>query len=434
MTSRSKKRNTSKMYSLLSKQAGAFQVIANNPTMIIPILTYIVLFITLYVKREDVFNITAFDMVSPVANMAITVSLVVVGVVGLLYINVLLSTPYRFRNTEAEFQRVGFTNAQGEAPRLVSCGYDKGGKRVRRLVFDANGIPLVLWQDKQAFVEQALDVTIINVKNGKQKNKIEILAVDGDVCLPNLIIWNDNYISPKNFEIVLGESLAGQVVINLAKVPGILIAGATGSGKTLLFSLVLHQAFEKGAGIVLVDMKGGVDFPASWSKKCRICTEKAELLEFLMELGKIQEQRKQLFVATGARNIDDYNQKTSEDMRRYILACDEVAEILQKIGLDKEEKDLVYKIQKEISKIARTGRAFGIHLVLATQRPAADWLDGDIRSNLEHKICGSADDTLSYVVFGDHRAADLIQPGECGRFINEKGELFQAYWMDEDQM
>lgn len=419
---------------LLVKQIGVFQAIKNNPLYLIPMILYIITFATLYINRKDIFNVAAFGMFAPVANMAITVSLAVIGVMGFLCVNTIVSTPYPFRNIEAEFQRVGFTNSQGDAPRLVSCSSEKGGRKIRKFVFDANGIPLPRWKDKQDFVEVALNVTIIGIKSSKRKNRIEVFAVDGDICLPDFIPWDDAYISPKNFEIVLGEGLTGQVVINLAKVPGILIAGATGSGKTLLFSSVLYQAFEKGCGIILADFKGGVDFPASWNRKCRICTEKHELLEILLELGKIQEQRKKLFVEAGARNIDDYNKKTGEDMRRYILACDEVAEVLQKIGLDKEEKDQVYKIQKEISRIARTSRAFGIHLILSTQRPSADWLDGDIRSNLGHKICGSADDTLSYVVFGDHRAADLIQPGECGRFITESGELFQAYWMDENLM
>ena len=420
---------------LLVKQVGVFQAIKNNPINVIPMVLYIITFFALYINRKDIFNAAAFGMFAPVANMAITASLTVVGVIGLLYVNTIISNPYPFRNIEAEFQRAGFTNSQGETPKLVSCNYENSGRKIKKLVFDTNGIPLKSWKDKQSSVELALNATILNIKHSNGKNRVEVLVVSGDICLPDFIPWTDEFISYKNFEIVLGEGLAGdQVVINLAKVPGILIAGATGSGKTILFISILYQALEKGARIALVDLKGGVDFSVFWHEKCRFCTEKAELLEILQELGKIQEERKQLFVEAGARNIDDFNRKTSEEMPRYILACDEVAEVLQKTGLNKEEKELVYKIQREISRIARTGRAFGIHLILATQRPSADWLDGDIRSNLEHKICGSADDTLSYVVFGDHRASDLIQPGECGRFITEKGELFQAYWFDDELM
>lgn len=419
---------------LLNKQVAAFRAILETPANGIPVIVYIILFTAIFVNRREIFNVYAFGIFTPVANTVICIALCIIGIIGFFCVNAFVSLPYRFRNIEADFQRVGFTNAQGEAPKLVFCSYEDSNRRVRRLVFDANGVPLVIWQDRQAYIELALNVSIIRIRSSNRKNRVEVFAVDGDICLPTLIPWRDDYISPKNFEIVLGEGLAGQVVINLAKVPGILIAGATGSGKTILFSSILYQAFEKGAKIALADLKGGVDFSVSWHEKCRFCTEKAELLEILLELEEIQKQRKQLFVQIGARNIDDYNKKTGENMSRYILACDEIAEVLQKTGLDKEGKELVYKLQKEITRIARTGRAFGIHLVLATQRPSAEWLDGDIRSNLENKICGSADDTLSYVVFGDHRASDLIQPGECGRFVTEKGELFQAYWMDENQM
>lgn len=333
-----------RIVSLLTKQAGAFRAVRNNPLNAIPMILYIITFVALYINRKEMFNVAAFGMFAPVASMAITVSLVGLGVIGLFCVNGLVSMPYRFRNTEIEFRKVGFTNARGETPRLLSCSLENGARRIRKLVFDANGIPLINWKDKQDFVELALNLNIINTKYNKQKNRIEIFAVDGDVCLPDFVSWNDEFLSSKNFEIVLGEGLAGQVVINLAKVPGVLIAGATGSGKTLLFSSLLYQAFEKGAGIILADFKGGIDFPASWSSKFRLCTEKDELLECLLELSKIQEHRKQLFVQAGARNIDEYNKKASEGLRRYVLACDEIAEVLQKTGLNKEEKEQIYKI------------------------------------------------------------------------------------------
>lgn len=73
---------------------------------------------------------------------------------------------------------------------------------------------------------------------------------------------------------------------------------------------------------------------------------------------------------------------------------DEVAEILDKTGLTKEEKEQVTRIENRLSTIARQGRAFGIHLFLSTQRPDANILSGQIKNNIGYRICGRADNGI----------------------------------------
>ena len=94
-------------------------------------------------------------------------------------------------------------------------------------------------------------------------------------------------------------------------------------------------------------------------------------------------------------------------------------------------------MQNKLSTIARTSRAFGIHLILATQRPDAEILGGQIRTNISYKICGRADETLSRIILGDSSAADEIAADECGRFILNNGKekiLFQSYWINEEEI
>ena len=81
--------------------------------------------------------------------------------------------------------------------------------------------------------------------------------------------------------------------------------------------------------------------------------------------------------------------------------------------------------------MARLGRAFGIHLILATQRPDADVLSGQIKNNMDHRICGKADATLSTIVLGDGSANDLIPKYRSGRFLLGDGTVFQAYYFSE---
>ena len=83
--------------------------------------------------------------------------------------------------------------------------------------------------------------------------------------------------------------------------------------------------------------------------------------------------------------------------------------------------------------IARQGRAFGIHLILATQCPDATIIPGQIRNNLDCRICGRADNILSQIVL-DNTSATLIPKDARGRFILHDGTVFQSYLFDEGQL
>ena len=144
------------------------------------------------------------------------------------------------------------------------------------------------------------------------------------------------------------------------------------------------------------------------------------------------EERKRLFKKVDAANITEYREKSGDYMQRIVFACDEVAELLDKTGADKSRKELLAQIEARLALIARQGRAFGIHLILATQRPDANILPGQIKNNMNIRICGRADTTLSTIIIGDGRAAEQIPHDAQGRFIMEDGTVFQAYYFSDD--
>ena len=146
------------------------------------------------------------------------------------------------------------------------------------------------------------------------------------------------------------------------------------------------------------------------------------------------ERRKLLLAGAGCENIDEYNAHADEPLQRIIFACDEVAELLDKTGRDKDGKALVDALVSALSKIARLGRAFGIHLFLATQRPDAGVLIGQIKNNIPFRICGVADSTLSMIILDCPDAASLIPKNAHGRFLLHDGTVFQAYWCSKDDM
>lgn len=346
----------------------------------------------------------------------------------------LLVYPLGRRVAEDDLQRADLTNHAGEPPHLLHRKRDREYTNVTIWTFDGRGIPLQQWQDKQGQVEAALDVAIVNIKTKHSKRRVLLYTVSAKDDLPGVIAWKDRFLSENSFVLTLGESIMGVVTVDLARIPHILLGGSTGSGKSVLLKLLLMQALRKGAEVYISDFKGGVDFPQVWHRKCKMCFEEESLLQTLDHLVNALEQRKELFRSLGCANIDIYNEVEGAFLPRMIFACDEVAEVLDKTGADAERKKLLAQIESKLSTIARQGRAFGIHLILATQRPDATVIPGQIRSNLDCRICGRADNILSQIILDNTSAAEQIPKDARGRFITGDGTVFQGYLFDENNL
>ena len=185
--------------------------------------------------------------------------------------------------------------------------------------------------------------------------------------------------------------------------------------------------------VTIADFKGGVDFGSPWRKhpNCKLILDRETLLRYLDDVTEKLEQRKDILGKVERRDIYDYNRQEPIPMDRIVFAVDEVAEILDKTGLTKEEKEQVARIENRLSTIARQGRAFGIHLFLSTQRPDANILSGQIRNNIGYRICGRADNVLSMIILDNTDASDKIPHDAQGRFLTGDGTVFQAYWFDD---
>ena len=376
-------------------------------------------------------SIEKIEYISPIAEFA-TSNIFVTYLLGVgTLVIILILTPIGKRSVQEQLRSIGLINHSEAVPELKSKRKDKKNPRISIWEFTSQGIPLKVWQDKQAAIETTLDITIVKMKNGSGKSRVLIQAVPAVSDLPDMIKWKDKYLSQQSFVLNLGESFTGTITVDLARVPHILLGGATGSGKSVLLKLLLMQATKKGAKVCIADFKGGVDFPPVWHKKCRMCFEEQSALELLTELTEELERRKQLLKAAGLPNIDHYNAVTGEKLQRYIFACDELAEMLDKTGLTKEQKEIVVKIEGLLGTIARQGRAFGIHLILATQRPDSAILNGQIKNNINCRICGRADNVLSMIILDKTDAADQIPEDAQGRFLLHDGTMFQAYWFDD---
>ena len=402
------------------------------PVKLIFLLLYILGAILIRSTQANIAAVTErIEFISPMAEFAAKNIFATYLIGGGIAVTILMLIPLGKRTVQEQLRSVGLVNHSDEAPELKRRTKDKTNPRISIWEFTSQGIPLKIWKDKQAAIETALDITIVNIKNRSGKSRVLLYAVPAISDLPDMIQWNDKYISRQSFVLNLGESFTGPVMVDLAKVPHILLGGSTGSGKSVLLKLLLMQAIRKDANVCIADFKGGVDFPPAWHKSCRMCFEEQSTLELLTELTEELERRKGLFASAGLPNIDSYNAGREEKLKRHIFACDEIAEMLDKTGVTKEQKETVTKIESRLSMIARQGRAFGLHLILATQRPDANILSGQIRNNINCRICGRADNILSQIILDNTTAAEHIPKDASGRFLLHDGTVFQAYWFDD---
>lgn len=391
-------------------------------------LTYVLTLFLVWANRSAI--LTPISGGSSLVYHSISLALLLVALLLLVEIVIALGTPWRAAKTQAALVEAGFVNSTRTPPLLFSI--HKAADQGYIYEFDPNNIPLSRWERDKEKIVAALRCQVVGVKTSPDGRRVLLHTVPKRFTLPETIYWKDEYLSLEDFTLTLGMSLTGKLeTVDLATVPHLLIGGGTGSGKSVLAKSLLMQSLKKGATVILADFKGGVDYAPVWHEKCQMVFSPDTLRATLAALTVELEHRRELFVETGTPNLAEYNKTTGEKLPRYIFACDEVAEVLDMTGLDKAEKEVFAQILRHLSLIARQGRAFGIHLILSTQRPSADLIPGQIRTNLTLRICGRADDILSRIILDSPAAAEQIPLDAKGRFVTNMGQTFQGFLFDD---
>ena len=186
--------------------------------------------------------------------------------------------------------------------------------------------------------------------------------------------------------VALGLASAGEpVALDLLKMPHLLIAGATGSGKsvcinTIISSIICHQDPAK-VRMLLVDPKRVELTPYNGIPHLvtPVVVDPDKVVRLLK--GAIQEmmRRYKLLEEAGARNIVSYNRsaRATEEMPYFVICIDELADLMMTASFD---------VEQSLCRLAQLGRATGIHLIVATQRPSVDVLTGLIKANFPSRI------------------------------------------------
>ena len=192
--------------------------------------------------------------------------------------------------------------------------------------------------------------------------------------------------SPSKLTVALGKDVAGgAIVTDLAKLPHLLIAGQTGSGKSVCIGAILTslllQSTPDDVRILIGDLKR-VDFPGFNGVPhlvVPVMHDSPQILNALYWTTSEMDRRYRLFARANARNIASYNEKhTGSDRVPYVVfIIDELADLMLQAPI---------QVEKQITRIAQLARATGIHLVLGTQRPSVDVITGLIKANVPARI------------------------------------------------
>lgn len=235
----------------------------------------------------------------------------------------------------------------------------------------------------------ALEATQVRIEApipGKSLVGIEVPNKKGAIVRVKDIFQSEEYESNKSkLNFVLGRDVAGDIVTyDLNKAPHLLVAGATGTGKsvminTLLLSL-LYRNSPSELKLILVDPKHVEmtlynDIPHLLTP---VITESDKTVSALKWAVAEMERRLKLLSEYGKRDIGEYNQQKDVDLMPYIvIVIDELFDLMMQAGKD---------VESLIQRISQMARAVGIHLVLATQRPSVNVITGTIKANVPTRI------------------------------------------------
>lgn len=210
--------------------------------------------------------------------------------------------------------------------------------------------------------------------------------------------------------LALGRDIAGKpVVADLARMPHLLIAGATGSGKSVcinaLVACLLSQFTPDQLQLIMVDPKMVelINYNGIPHLRMPVVTEMERIVGTLKWVSQEMERRYKLFAAHTTRNIDGFNQlarKVGERPLPYLVVIiDELADLMMTAP---EE------VEKTICRLAQLARATGIHLVVATQRPSVDVVTGLIKANFPSRIAFAVTSQIDSRVILDTVGAERL--------------------------
>ncbi len=211
--------------------------------------------------------------------------------------------------------------------------------------------------------------------------------------------------------IALGKNISGTPIVgDLTSMPHLLIAGTTGSGKsvcinTIILSLLYRHTPDR-CKFILIDPKmlELSTYEGVPHLLCPVITEAKKAASVLGWVVKEMESRYRLMTKEGVRNIDGYNAKHKLPMPYIVVVVDEMSDLMLVAGKE---------IENYIQKLSQMARAAGIHIIMATQRPSVDVITGTIKANFPTRISFQVSSKIdSRTILGEQGAEQLLGKGD----------------------
>lgn len=260
--------------------------------------------------------------------------------------------------------------------------------------------------------------------------------------LPNknreIVTFNSIYIS-KTFQeslfslaIIFGKDVGGEPVIgDLSKMPHLLVAGTTGSGKSMcllsMLSGMILKYSPESLRLILIDPKmvEFTCFDAIGHMMLPVVTDMSVATNALSWCVSEMDRRYQLFMQSGVRDIDGYNKLQNEKLPRIVIAIDEFSDLFL---ADK-------KIETLIVSLAQKARTCAIHLILATQRPSSDVITGLIKANIPARIALKTTSKIDSRIILDQAGAEQLL-GDGDMLVEQGSEINRVHgaYLDHNEI
>ena len=232
-----------------------------------------------------------------------------------------------------------------------------------------------------------------------------------NVYLSEIISHSDFSKKDIKLPIALGKNISGVPITgDLSSMPHLLIAGTTGSGKsicinTIILSLLYRHTPDRCKFILIdpkmLELSTYEDIP---HLLCPVITEAKKAASVLGWVVKEMESRYRLMTKEGVRNIDGYNSKHKFPMPYIVVIVDEMSDLMLVAGKE---------IENYIQKLSQMARAAGIHIIMATQRPSVDVITGTIKANFPTRISFQVTSKIdSRTILGEQGAEQLLGKGD----------------------
>ena len=266
----------------------------------------------------------------------------------------------------------------------------------------------------------------VSVMPGKNTIGIELPNPKREsVTLSEIISCESFQNKESSLPVALGKSISGvPIVADLASMPHLLVAGTTGSGKSVCINTIILSLLYKHSPdtckLILIDPKmlELSSYEGIPHLLTPVITEASKATSALSWTVKEMENRYKLMSSEGVRNIDGYNQKHKLKMPYIVVAVDEMSDLMLVSGKE---------IEGYVQKLSAMARAAGIHILMATQRPSVDVITGTIKANFPTRVSFQVSSKIdSKTILGEQGAEQLLGKGDM-LFMSSANKIFRIH-------